>query len=165
MARLGKRRRRLLKHRTVKRVCQEKDCFSTGIILGVIFLALTLTGCNTNLSLQPVAPADPQVKDIESTRQVREMNEKLMTGGLSSKRSIQQEYKIGPDDLLEIMVFEEEKLNKTVRVSSQGNISLPLLGILKVKGLTGSQLEKEIRDLLAEKYMKDPHVSIFIKEF
>jgi polysaccharide export outer membrane protein len=165
MARFVKQRKRLLKVRRLKRVCQEKGGLSTRIILGLFFLALTLTGCNTNLSLQPVAPAEPQVKDIESTRQVKEMNEKLMTGGLSSKRSIQQEYKIGPDDLLEIMVFEEEKLNKTVRVSSQGNISLPLLGILKVKGLTGSQLEKEIRDLLAEKYMNDPHVSIFIKEF
>ncbi len=99
MARFEKPKKRLLKLRRVKRICQEKGCLNTRIILGLFFLALTLTGCNTNLSLQPVAPAEPQVKDIESTRQVKEMNEKLMTGGLSSKRSIQQEYKIGPDDL------------------------------------------------------------------
>jgi polysaccharide export outer membrane protein len=40
-----------------------------------------------------------------------------------------------------------------------------LLGILRVKGLTANELEKEIRDLLAEKYLQDPHVSIFIKEY
>ena len=84
---------------------------------------------------------------------------------LSSRRDLYRDYKIGPEDLVEISVFEEEKLNKTVRVSSQGNISLPLLGILRVKGLTANELEKEIRDLLAEKYLQDPHVSVFIKEY
>ena len=82
-----------------------------------------------------------------------------------SKRTSSQDYRIGPDDLIEVTVFEDEKLNKTVRVSSQGNISLPLIGILRVKGLTGSEMEKEIRDLLAEKYLQDPHVSVFIKEY
>ncbi len=84
---------------------------------------------------------------------------------LSSKRDPYRDYKIGPEDLLEISVFEVEKLNKTVRVSSQGNISLPLLGVLRVKGLTANQLEKELRELLAEKYLQDPQVSVFIKEY
>jgi polysaccharide export outer membrane protein len=93
------------------------------------------------------------------------MNERILMGSLSAGRDLYHDYKIGPEDLIEISVFEEEKLNKTVRVSSQGNISLPLIGILRVKGLTAYELEKEIRDLLAEKYLQDPHVSIFIKEY
>src|SRR4030043_848801 len=106
-----------------------------------------------------------QMKEIESSRQVKAMNEKLLMSTLAGKKTSQRDYKIGPEDLVEVTVFEEEKLNKTVRVSSQGNISLPLLGILKVKGLTANELEKEIRDLLAEKYFQDPHVSVFIKEY
>lgn len=93
------------------------------------------------------------------------MNEKILMRVLSLERDPYRDYKIGPEDLLEISVFEEEKLNKTVRVSSQGNISLPLLGILKVKGLTANELEKEIRDLLAGKYLQNPHVSVFIREY
>ena len=93
------------------------------------------------------------------------MNEKILMSSLSSKRDLYRDYKIGPEDLLEISVFEDEKLNKNVRVSSQGNISLPLLGIIRVKGLTANELEKEIRDLLAEKYFQDPHVGVFIKEY
>lgn len=93
------------------------------------------------------------------------MNEKLLMSTLASKQPLFQDYKIGPEDLLEISVFEDEKLNKTVRVSSQGNINLPLLGVLRAKGLTSGELEREIRDLLAEKYMKDPHVSVFIREY
>jgi polysaccharide export outer membrane protein len=93
------------------------------------------------------------------------MNEKILTSAMSFKGDPYRDYKIGPEDLLEISVFEDEKLNKTVRVSSQGNISLPLLGILKVRGLTANEMEKEIRDLLAEKYFQDPHVSVFIREY
>ncbi len=93
------------------------------------------------------------------------MNENLLMSALTGRKTSQRDYKIGPEDLLEISVFEEEKLNKTVRVSSQGNISLPLLGVLRVKGLTASELEKEVSDLLTEKYLQNPQVSIFIKEY
>jgi polysaccharide biosynthesis/export protein len=127
----------------------------------IIFLASCASTPPAKESLSP----ETTMKEIESSRQVKEMNEKLMMSNLSAKRTLQKDYRIGPEDLLEITVFEDEKLNKTVRVSSQGNITLPLLGILKVKGLTGTEVEKEIRDLLAEKYMRDPHVSIFIKEY
>lgn len=104
-------------------------------------------------------------KEIESSSQVKEMNEKILMSALSSRKELYRDYKIGPDDLVEISVFEDEKLNKTVRVSAQGNINLPLLGVVKVKGLTARELEKEIRDLLAEKYLQDPNVSVFIKEY
>jgi len=108
---------------------------------------------------------ETQIKEIESSNQLKEMNERILMRALSSRRDLNRDYKIGPEDLLEISVFEEEKLNKTVRVSSQGNISIPLLGILMVKGLTANELEKEIRDLLSEKYLQDPHVGVFIKEY
>jgi polysaccharide export outer membrane protein len=108
---------------------------------------------------------ETQLKEIEASKQLKAMNERILMAALSSKRDASRDYKIGPEDLLEISVFEDEKLNKTVRVSSQGNINFPLLGVLKVKGLTAGELEREIRDLLAEKYFQDPNVSVFIKEY
>lgn len=93
------------------------------------------------------------------------MNERILMSTLTAKSDPYHDYKIGPEDLLEISVFEVEKLNKTVRVSFQGDISLPLLGTLMVKGLTGRELEEKIRDLLAEKYLQDPHVGVFIREY
>jgi polysaccharide export outer membrane protein len=112
-----------------------------------------------------ITPSGIPTKEIESSRQVKEMNEKILMSLLSSKKDLDRDYKIGPEDLLEISVFEDEKLNKTVRVSSQGNISLPLLGVLRVKGLTSDELEREIRDLLAEKYLQDPNVNVLVKEY
>ncbi len=103
-------------------------------------------------------------KEFEPSMQVKEMNERLMSGGLQQKQTSAQDYKIGPEDLLEISVHEDEKFIKTTKVSSQGNIKLPLIGILKVNGLTAIQLEREIEILLAEQYIYDPHVTVIIKE-
>ncbi|NWF93116.1 MAG: polysaccharide biosynthesis/export family protein [Syntrophaceae bacterium] len=130
---------------------------------GLLFLISCASAPRTP-NREVVSP-ETQIAQIESSRQVRAMNEKILMSTLASQRDPYRDYKIGPEDLLEINVFEVEKLNKTVRVSSQGNISLPLLGILRVKDLTAYELEKEIRDLLAEKYLQDPQVSVFIKEY
>ena len=129
-------------------------------LISIIFL---ISCASSPPPKKEVVSPETQMREIETSKRVKEMNERILMSAHSSRRDLYRDYKIGPEDLLEISVFEDEKLNKSVRVSSQGNISLPLLGILKVKGLTANELEKEIRDLLAEKYFQDPHVSVFIK--
>ncbi len=81
---------------------------------------------------------------------------------LSTQRS---DYIIGPEDLLEVSVFELEGLNKTVRVSEEGMITLPLLGEVRAEGHTRRGLEEVVRNLLEEKYINSPQVSVFIREF
>ncbi|WP_313919945.1 polysaccharide biosynthesis/export family protein [Tahibacter sp.] len=75
------------------------------------------------------------------------------------------EYRIGANDLLEINVFQVEELARTLRVNTQGKISLPLVGEISAGGMTVSELEREIAARLAQKYMQNPQVSIFVKEF
>jgi polysaccharide biosynthesis/export protein len=75
------------------------------------------------------------------------------------------EHPVGSEDLLEISVFEIPELNRIVRVSEKGTISLPLLGEMEVKGLTAMQLEDSLRDALSRKYLQDPQVSVFVREF
>lgn len=75
------------------------------------------------------------------------------------------EYKIGAQDLLDISVLGLKELDRTVRVSEEGNISLPLLGEIHVEGLTKTGLEKKLSQLLEEKYLQNPQVTVFIKEY
>lgn len=80
-------------------------------------------------------------------------------------RSIAKDYRIGEDDLLEVQVFGVEQLSRTVRVNARGLVSLPLIGQLQVAGLTAQEAEAAITRKLGEKYLQNPQVSLFIKEF
>jgi polysaccharide biosynthesis/export protein len=79
--------------------------------------------------------------------------------------TIEAEYKIGAQDLMEISVFGQPDLARTVRVNSSGDISLPLIGTIAAVGLTAQQLERKIANSLGEKYLQNPQVSVFMKEF
>jgi polysaccharide export outer membrane protein len=75
------------------------------------------------------------------------------------------DYRIGRQDLLELKVFDLKELDQTVRVADDGSITLPLLGRLEVAGLTKGDLEKLIATMLEAKYVRDPQVTIFVKEY
>ena len=75
------------------------------------------------------------------------------------------EYRIGAGDLLEVKVFQAPELSGETRVDNNGNISLPLLGDIYVKGLTKSQLEQQVQSLLSRNLLQNPQVTVFIKEF
>ena len=75
------------------------------------------------------------------------------------------EYRIGAQDLLDISVFQVEDLNRSVRVNSGGQISLPLVGSFRAGGMTVQQLEAEIARKLDEGFLQNPQVTVFVKEF
>ncbi len=104
---------------------------------------------------------------IPRTETTEEYNRRLqevlqLSGG--SANSSTHDYRIGAEDLLEIAVFEAPELDRTLRVSANGQISLPLLGSSQAAGLTSRELEVVIQELLRRSYMKDPHVSVFVKD-
>jgi polysaccharide export outer membrane protein len=76
-----------------------------------------------------------------------------------------QDYSIGAQDILKISVYEEPDLTKTVRVTTDGMISFPLLGNIAVAGLSVTDLEQKLTELLAKDYLVDPQVSVFIEEY
>jgi polysaccharide biosynthesis/export protein len=99
-----------------------------------------------------------------------EINNALATLALHTPLSA-ADYQIGPEDLLQITLFnvsaEEAKLTprtQTVRVSHQGFISLPILGEIRVAGLTAAGLEGELRKQY-DKYIYSPQVGVLISEY
>jgi polysaccharide export outer membrane protein len=75
------------------------------------------------------------------------------------------DYRIGPLDQLEVSVFQVPDLSRTVRVNSTGDISLPMIGVVRAGGKTVGELEAAIADKLRESLLQDPQVSVFIQEF
>src|SRR5881628_3510854 len=72
-------------------------------------------------------------------------------------------YRIGPEDTLQIVVWKNEAMSRTVPVRPDGMISLPLLNDVQAAGLT----PMELRDLLVKglaEYMPSPEVSVIVQE-
>jgi polysaccharide biosynthesis/export protein len=73
---------------------------------------------------------------------------------------------LGPGDELDIAVYGAPDLSGHTRVSSDGNISIPLIGYVRVGGLSSSEAEAEIEAQLRQHLIvNDPQVSVFAKEF
>ena len=79
--------------------------------------------------------------------------------------AVADDYIIGPGDVLKISVYDHDDLQTVSRVSENGIIILPLLGQVKVNGLSISQTSKKIADLYSDGYIINPQVSIFVQEF
>ncbi len=79
-----------------------------------------------------------------------------------SKNTAGEDYVIGSGDVLNIFVWREPELTKSVRISPDGKISLPLINELKAEGLTVQRL----RELIAEglkKFMAEPVVTVTVE--
>ena len=84
---------------------------------------------------------------------------------VAAPRLVEADYRIGHQDLMEITVYGQPELTRSIRVSTQGSITLPLVGQVVAVGLTAQQLEQRIAEKLGEKFLQDPQVTVFIKEY
>lgn len=77
----------------------------------------------------------------------------------------QDYYMVGEGDVLNISVYDNPDLATTARVSTSGNIAMPLIGEVLVSGLKVAEVAAKIKDLYADGYLVDPQVAVFIDEF
>lgn len=75
------------------------------------------------------------------------------------------DYRLGPTDLVSVNVFQVPDLNRDVRVNNLGQISLPLIGTVDAAGNTVHELEALVAARYGARFVYDPQVSIFVKEY
>jgi polysaccharide export outer membrane protein len=161
----------LFKHRVTGLLKYFSKAASSVVAILGLAGAVAVFGCASK------AP-DPQVPQVSGTPPIADsrvpssasspQNQERLKA-LFEKRSAKDvastDYPVGPGDVIEISVPGVDDLKeRTVRVSGQGQIDLPLIGIIQVGGLT----EGEVRDKLKEaltKYMYSPQVDVFVKEY
>ena len=76
-----------------------------------------------------------------------------------------QDYVVGERDVLRVTVYDHPDLTTVGRVSGDGTFFFPFLGDVKVKGLTIPQIASKISAQLADGYIVNPQVSVFIEEY
>jgi polysaccharide biosynthesis/export protein len=85
---------------------------------------------------------------------------------LFTRSKANAELRIGGGDLLQIGVFGAPDYTHDVRVAEDGSISLPLLGQVRVAGLTPRELASDLRMRFTRGgYFNDPQVTVFVKEY
>ncbi len=77
---------------------------------------------------------------------------------------IVQNYRLGPADAITVRVFGVQDLDLETTIDSSGSIAMPLIGDVQAAGLTASELGRTIADRLRGRYVRDPQVSIVIRE-
>ncbi len=112
----------------------------------------------------PEPHLDSPRSELETTEDWNRRLQELWQSAGPVSLSAQSEYRIGPEELLEITVFGAPELNRVVRVSASGKISLMLLGTIHAAGFTPQELEVVLEEHLRRTYMKDPHVGVYVHE-
>ncbi len=79
--------------------------------------------------------------------------------------TVMQSATLGPGDVVEVRVYQEKELSGLFRVGVDGLFSYPLVGDVSAQGLTASQLAFAITKSLKAGYLREPQVSVFVKEF
>lgn len=74
-------------------------------------------------------------------------------------------YKIGALDVLEISVFKVPELSKSVQVSDSGTVNFALVGEVPASGKTAQELERDLTAKLGSKYLRNPQVNVYVKEY
>jgi polysaccharide export outer membrane protein len=130
----------------------------------LLFGALALAGCAgktdgapTQSSSQTIAPAT-----ASGGNQSDFTSRETTTSAIAKVERSAPDYGIGPGDVLQIAVFDVPGLNTSTQVGTDGTIQFPLIGAIRVAGMTTAQAAHVLADRLGEKYLQSPQVSVFI---
>lgn len=76
-----------------------------------------------------------------------------------------QDYRIGPRDVIEVRIEDATELSNTYQVNADGTFLMPYLKRVKAQDRTPEELAKFIADSLRDRYLKDPQVLVVVKQY
>ena len=129
-----------------------------GVLVFFAAFVAGLTGCNGVPGEDSgFAPKPPAADNAELARVADKYLSATAPGSVT--------YLIGPQDVLDITVFQAPDLSKTVLVANDGAINLPLVGQVPAAGKSPSELERDIERRLNARFLKSAQVTITVKEY
>jgi len=131
------------------------------LAVAALFLVVGCGGARRIASRVTPAPA--------TALELQALNREIALAGAGTASTRAPDYKIGPDDLLEVTLFDIEGKDGeprriAVRVSQSGLVTLPLVGQVSAGGLTAVQAERALRDQY-RRYIHEPQITVFVKEY
>ena len=119
--------------------------------------------------VQARMPAQPQPQpQVQSPAAYESLQQQLLMRAAQSSSGRYRDYQVGPEDLLVVEVYGQEpdkREPRERRVNGMGQISLPLVGVVKVAGLTTQEIEARLRELYGSQFLRNPQIIVEVKEF
>ncbi len=137
-------------------------CRARRASLAIVAIALLPVACARTPKLpEPAAQAEPNPEVAGLNRDIARAASRGSSGA--------SDYKIGADDLVQVTLFDIEGKDGAprqidTRVSQSGTVTLPLIGTVNVGGQTAVAAEATLKERY-HKYIHDPQVTVFIKEY
>ena len=117
--------------------------------------------------LVPACPAMAQKPQMQPQATAGPSSTRTADAGRPSPVLVspEEDYRIGVGDVIEVQVEDMPEVSKSIRVTAAGTFLMPILGRMRAQGKTPEALSQEIADRLRGDYLKDPKVSVVIKEY
>jgi protein involved in polysaccharide export with SLBB domain len=145
------------------------------VSVGLTIFIAAAQGCSTTQQAEPgagelqtAAALTPAATTASSDQQVPVAHSGRLAElwAARSKDSFSPEFAVGPGDLLEISVPDMEQLrDREARVSASGTITLPVVGVVDVGGMTQQEEVRVVLEQRLVRYMRDPDVDVSVKEY
>jgi len=132
-------------------------------------LAFGLGACSSQNLADPPATAQNSIASggVSATRQIDQTDSARLEALWQSRThdTSEGDFSLGPGDVLQVSVPAIDDLkDRSVRVSGDDTITLPLIGVINVKGMTEEEVRTELKKRL-DKYMYEPQVDVFAKQY
>ena len=132
-------------------------CFARSVLLLCVAFAVT-----NALGFDAAKPAGT-LEGAQASSEKQDGRETANQPNAPSVKRVDNEYIIGPSNVLAITVWKDAELTRTVPVRPDGRISLPLIGELEVSGLTALAVQHMVAEKLKE-FVSDPQVNVIVQE-
>jgi len=127
-------------------------------IFSVLLASAALSAPVFSQSQNPQESPTPQATQTAAARPATERPE-----GVNPAAKVGKDYIIGADDVLDVNVWKEQELTRTLQVRPDGKISMPLLGDVQAAGMTPGQLAQNVSERL-KKFLTAPQVTVILTQ-
>jgi len=121
------------------------------ILFITVWCSIGFIGCTAQKSQPPVSVQSQNLQQEDVLQELKQVRSS-------------QTYKLQPGDLVEIQVFREDNMDRTLRISGNGSITFPLIGAVRIADCSLEEAEERLVERLT-KYLKNPQVSMLVKEY
>ncbi|MGZ4899972.1 MAG: polysaccharide biosynthesis/export family protein [Candidatus Angelobacter sp.] len=148
--------------------------YRCGIIIALAITGYAITASpQTTIPQQTVSPTAPRLpENVQASPPAPVDAPRSASPSVSSQPTLltrtraEQGLRVGGGDLLQVSVFGAPDYNYDVRVADDGYVNLPLIGTVRVAGMTPREVAADLRGQLSQHgYFNNPEVGVLVKEY